>query len=319
MTSPALGLGCASMGSRKSVRASGDALRRAYAAGVRWFDVAPSYGDGAAEAVLGEFARSNPPGITICTKAGILPGHVSPLKRVLRPALRFAIEIAPGLRAAVKARRPAAMKQPLSAGLIHQSVDASLTRLGVERIDVLALHDATPAEVADPAIIAALDALWTAGKVQRFSIASSPEAALAGLRASPIYTFVQVANNPLERGVERLRAGGALPSEPQIVTHSVFGAQGIADIIARQIDTRAEVAIAMNEGGYAGTSRQKAQAFLADFAFAESGVDVVLMSMFDPHHLESNMARLLKMRDGAAIARIAALVSRPDDVDAADA
>lgn len=307
------------MGSRKSVKASGEALRRAYAAGVRWFDVAPSYGDGAAEAVLGEFARADLPGITICTKVGILPGHVSPLKRMLRPALRFAIEIAPGLRSAVKARRPAAMKQPLSAELIRQSVDASLIRLGVDRIDVLALHDATPAEVTDLTIIAALDTLRTAGKVERFSIASSPEAALAGLGASPLYTVVQVANNPFERGVARLRAGGALPSDPRIVTHSVFGAQGMADIIARQIDTRADVAAAMDDGGYAGTSRQKAQAFLADFAFVESGVDVVLMSMFDPHHLESNMARLAKTRDGAAIARIAALVSRRGDMDAADA
>ena len=151
------------------------------------------------------------------------------------------------------------------------------------------------------------------------NLAALATVALAGLSASPIYTVVQVANNPFDRGVTRLRAGGALPATPQIVTHSVFGAQGMADAIAGQIDTRADVATAMNDGGYAGTSRQMAQAFLADFAFAESGIDVVLMSMFDPHHLESNMARLAKTRDGAAIARITALVSRPDDMDAADA
>ena len=58
---PAIGMGCASLGSRVGRREGLRALARAYDAGITWFDVAPSYGDAEAETILGEFVQGRPP------------------------------------------------------------------------------------------------------------------------------------------------------------------------------------------------------------------------------------------------------------------
>jgi aryl-alcohol dehydrogenase-like predicted oxidoreductase len=55
-----LGFGCASLGSRIGARPGLLALEQAFDAGISWYDVAPSYGDGNAEAILGNFLVSDP-------------------------------------------------------------------------------------------------------------------------------------------------------------------------------------------------------------------------------------------------------------------
>ena len=69
----AIGMGCASLGSRVGRREGLKALARAYDAGITWFDVAPSYGDAEAETILGEFVQGRRDKIRICTKVGIRP------------------------------------------------------------------------------------------------------------------------------------------------------------------------------------------------------------------------------------------------------
>lgn len=49
-----LGFGCSNLGSDLSYRASCALVEAAYDAGFRHFDVAPSYGNGQAERILGE-------------------------------------------------------------------------------------------------------------------------------------------------------------------------------------------------------------------------------------------------------------------------
>src|SRR5262249_28655811 len=48
----ALGFGCASLGSRVSASHGLSALARAHEAGINWFDIAPAYGAGEAEAIF---------------------------------------------------------------------------------------------------------------------------------------------------------------------------------------------------------------------------------------------------------------------------
>lgn len=300
-----LGLGCASMGSRKSRTESRAALERAYEAGIRWFDVAPSYGDGAAEEVLGEFCAGARPGITIATKVGILPGHVSLAKTLIRPAVRFALTLAPGLRGAVKRNRPAAMKQPLTPALMTGSVEDSLRRLQTERIDMLFLHGATAGEAADPAVIETAESLIAAGKVARVGIASSPEAIRAGLAASPVYTAAQFANNPLEPQLQELQPLLDSRRDVLVSTHSVIGSAGMIESILAQLGDDPHLAVTFAEAGYSGPPRTMISAFLADYALAPERTDIVLMSMFSRSNLENNIARLSRPRDYDAMVRIA--------------
>src|SRR5260221_4968652 len=71
------GFGCASLGSRVDAKRGTAALARAFDAGITWFDVAPSYGDGQPEGLLGKYLASKRSQVVICTKSGYVPARVS--------------------------------------------------------------------------------------------------------------------------------------------------------------------------------------------------------------------------------------------------
>ena len=68
----ALGFGCAALGSRVGAEAGRRALEEAHAAGVTWFDLAPVYGGGAAEAIAGPFLQATRDRVQVATTAGLL-------------------------------------------------------------------------------------------------------------------------------------------------------------------------------------------------------------------------------------------------------
>lgn len=102
-------------------------LEAAWAAGIRYFDTAPFYGAGLAEARLGTFLEGKPRDeVVISTKAGRLIESVaaedaSPSGFVGAPAARVWFDY--------------------SHDGILRSVEASLARLGTDRIDILYVHD----------------------------------------------------------------------------------------------------------------------------------------------------------------------------------
>src|SRR5438309_11773394 len=106
----AIGFGCASLGSRVDAKSGLAALARAFDAGVIWFDVAPSYGDGHAEVLLGKFLAGKRSQVAICTKVGIVPGRVSLAMRIAKPVARWAIVSWPELLKPVTSFRPPAQR-----------------------------------------------------------------------------------------------------------------------------------------------------------------------------------------------------------------
>src|SRR5690348_6885308 len=73
-------------------------LEIAYEVGFRHFDVAPSYGLGAAEAVLGSFLATRRDGVTVATKIGIaVRRSVASMHLLQRPA-RALLRGLPALR-----------------------------------------------------------------------------------------------------------------------------------------------------------------------------------------------------------------------------
>src|SRR5665213_3755850 len=87
-----LGFGGAGLMGRLSERESLRLLETAYDAGIRHFDVAPSYGHGMAERCLGKFLRGKIDQVTVATKYGILSpqraGLLDIARNVTRPVLR---------------------------------------------------------------------------------------------------------------------------------------------------------------------------------------------------------------------------------------
>ncbi len=304
-----IGFGCASLGSRVSARAGTRTLMRAFDAGVTWFDVAPSYGDGAAESILGAAFVGRRDQVTLCTKVGILPPAPSLAKRLAKPLLRTALALAPQLRPHVRRHRPAVVKPPLVASAIEPGIEASLRRLGTDYVDVLAMHDAAAEEVVRDDVLRALERVVTAGKARRISIASSVSAVLAGITASDIFSVAQVANNISQRDLGALVVGLPDGREITTVTHTVFGANGLVDRAADAVRNSPDLAEMLDEAGYQGDALQQVRSFLPDFAFASNEGGVVLLSMFSVGHLEANLVRLDRAPNPKVVLTIANWIS----------
>jgi aryl-alcohol dehydrogenase-like predicted oxidoreductase len=294
---PVLGFGCASLGSRVSGTRGRVALDAAYAGGIRWFDVAPSYGDGDAEALLGSFIADRRAELIVCTKVGIVAPRPGLALRLAKPAVRLAAGAAPPLRRWVGRWRPHAARQPITPKLVEQSLEQSLARLATDHVDVIALHEPIVAEVRDRRVIEALERLVAKGRARAAGIAGAAEIVAAGFEASRVYRVGQLTDNPLRRGLAALRKQRELLRSRFVVTHSVFGRDGPLQALRRAIDRQPEIRTRLEVLGYAGRSGDVAAAALLDYALSSNAEGVVLVSSFAPGHLAANLTQASKLPD----------------------
>lgn len=169
----ALGLGCAAFGNLYSAvtdAAATASVRTAWELGVRHFDTAPHYGLGLSEQRLGRALRAvSAHAALVSTKAGRLlepnpdhtPGDQDPAGFVVPATLRRRWDFSP-------------------AGL-RRSLEDSLERLGLDRVDTLYLHDpdALDLGLGIRSALPALAALRDEGLVTRIGVGSNDEGALA--------------------------------------------------------------------------------------------------------------------------------------------
>ncbi|MFD4236263.1 aldo/keto reductase [Streptomyces sp. NPDC058542] len=124
--------------------AAAAAVDAAWAAGIRYFDTAPHYGVGVSERRLGAALRSRPrDSFTLSTKVG----------RVLEPHDGGGDDRADGFAVPATHRR----RWDFSADGVRRSLEDSLDRLGLDRVDLVLLHD--PDEHGEQAIEEAYPAL----------------------------------------------------------------------------------------------------------------------------------------------------------------
>ena len=125
----ALGFGCASLGNLYHTVSDNDAteiLETALAEGFRYFDTAPHYGQGLSERRVGDVLRSHTDNDhVLSTKVG----------RLLRPA-GYAAE-----RHGFVSPMPFDIVYDYSYAGIMRSFEDSLQRLGLDRVDILYMHD----------------------------------------------------------------------------------------------------------------------------------------------------------------------------------
>ena len=125
----ALGFGGAPLGAvgdRISGETAHDIVERALAGGIRYFDTAPLYGHGLSEKRLGATLR------TVARNDFVLSSKIG---RLLVPEAQG--ERFQGMRD----NEPVAIRYDYSYDAVQQSLEASLTRLGLDRIDILLCHD----------------------------------------------------------------------------------------------------------------------------------------------------------------------------------
>ncbi len=116
-----------------------DLLRKAYDAGINYYDVSPSDGNGRGERLLGQAFADKRELVIISSKVGLADG-----------------------------------RSDFSPAAIRKSVEESLARLGSTYIDALQLHYPDAAAVANPATWSTLEDLRAAGKIRYYGIALGP-------------------------------------------------------------------------------------------------------------------------------------------------
>jgi hypothetical protein len=145
-----LGFGCAFPGS-VSKRGAGQLLDAAFDAGIRHFDVAPSYVGGVAEARLGDFLKRHQDRVTVTTKYGILPPAVPVrvARAVLRPALRRLRRLRSAAHGLARSAPTLSLlsKAAFTAYEARFSLARSLQALGLDKIDIFLMHEPTVSDL----------------------------------------------------------------------------------------------------------------------------------------------------------------------------
>jgi aryl-alcohol dehydrogenase-like predicted oxidoreductase len=130
-----------------------DLHRAAFDAGITFFDTADAYREGYAEQVLGKALAGVRDQIVIATK--------------------FGYDISDESTASRRGQQERAKDFSLDA--VRAALDASLTRMGVDHIDVWQLHNPRMAHIDDDALFAVLEECKAAGKIRAYGVALGPK------------------------------------------------------------------------------------------------------------------------------------------------
>ncbi len=177
MSDSRIGFGTADLGNLRTAMSDDDAwaiLEAAWDSGIRYFDTAPHYGLGLSERRLGEFLRTKPrSAFTVSTKVGrLLRPHPHPTERDTEG---FDV---PGDLTRV---------WDFSPDGINRSVHESLERLGLDRVDLLLLHDPERYDLERglASAVPAMTALRDEGTVSMIGVGSMGTQALLAASRTP--------------------------------------------------------------------------------------------------------------------------------------
>ena len=172
-----LGFGCSGIVGGLERRRSLALLETAFDAGIRHFDVAPMYGFGTAEDVLGEFLQRHPGDVTVTTKFGVLPERRHPLVRLIygmgRRLSRRAQSSTSAQTAAAVRSKPL-IKLPFTAEQAAKSLEQSLCRLRIEALDLLLLHEVEAEDLQDDNLLTFHRDQVSRERIRAFGVGSAP-------------------------------------------------------------------------------------------------------------------------------------------------
>lgn len=176
------------VGRRQSLRL----LETAFDSGITHFDVAPCYGSGGAEAVLGTFLGKHGDSVTVTTKFGIPrpAASMTHLTENVRALLRPVLNRLPAIKAklvssATMLDMNSRSTRLFSAELMSESIKTSLRALRCERVDVLLMHEAELHHMSEEMLFA-LQRLVTEGLIGSWGVGSGRDKIDRIVRCSPI-------------------------------------------------------------------------------------------------------------------------------------
>ena len=144
-----IGLGCGRLVGRSTLIQSARIVETALDLGIRYFDVAPSYGMGTAEDVIGHVTGDSKD-VVIATKVGIPRPHYSARNNLLRSVCKSFLDYVPSLKIIARSSYINIRKNTqsrtkcihdFSEKTISDSIGESLKRLKRDSVDVLLAHE----------------------------------------------------------------------------------------------------------------------------------------------------------------------------------
>lgn len=196
----ALGFGLSSIAGSGNFRHQEKLIRTAIDCGVTHFDVAPFYGSGDAEIILGKVLANCSEDVTIITKYGIIPTAAGGGGRLIRSLLRPVFRKMQGLksiatRVMAKAGNSSEPVSQVVPGSIKESVEASLAKLG-RPIDAFLLHDVTDSYALDQRVISELRAVASSGSVRATGLSGDASSLRTVIDANTdVYRVLQMENS----------------------------------------------------------------------------------------------------------------------------
>src|SRR5580698_4975625 len=230
-----LGFGCSALLDEGTKNRGLRLLEVAYEAGITYFDVARMYGDGAAELILGRFARGKRDRVVIASKFGIQPvASMLAQHGRIRKVLSKLIRLSPRLRNLL--RRQVVSTGRFSVGDARKSLEASLRTLATDYLDIYLLHDC---RVNDPSeeLLRFLEQARSEGKIRYFGLASGIEEIREIERNLPdLGRIAQFENSVLKRNFEL-----AIDLSGTVITHGAMA--GSLAALHRSLDCNPQLSL----------------------------------------------------------------------------
>jgi aryl-alcohol dehydrogenase-like predicted oxidoreductase len=272
-----------------------DVLRRAYDAGVTFYDTADMYAQGESEALIGTAFRECRNRVVIATKGGYcLPAQrklIACIKPLIRPIAQSLGLKRTHLSSGVSGR----LRQEFSPAYLTQAIEASLKRLQTDYIDVYQLHSPGLAFMQSEMFgesLATLERLKSAGKIRSYGIATEThDDAPTSVHVNGIGTlqlgFGLLDLDALAEGTLASAATGGMG----VIARGCFGGGLLKD----GLDARQLQKLTPKSGRILALHKQSQKAgrplleTALQFCLATPGVGVTLLGMHSPSHLRDNL------------------------------
>jgi len=292
-------------------------LDAALDAGITHFDTAAIYGLGLAEGELGRAVKGRRDDIRLVSKVGI---GLTPLGKTLgrvQGPVRMILESSPLLQRRAQSSAASPTSGPLGALLYkdtfeekaaQRSLDNSLRHLKTDYLDLLLLHDPSPALTHLEAVYEILERAKSAGKILSWGVAGESDQISAVVKQLPGPTSVLQIRDDIFREDECLS-----PPAPcdYLISFGVLG-RALPTIMAHVTASKERTRLWSDTVGIDCSKSEVIAGFLMMDAVRANSSGIVLYSTTRPERIQGTMATLSNVahQDSHSLEKFRELVAR---------
>lgn len=298
-----IGMGCSSLGGllyRDGDQEAIRTLQKALDYGINFFDTADSYSFGNSERLIGKAFEGKREQVIIATKVGSkftpMQKFTSPAKSLLRPLRQILLPF----KRYFNMLRHSEGQRDYSAKHLQQAIDASLSRLHTDYIDVYQLHSPPRSVLEAGDFCATLERLKKEGKIRYYGVSCrTVEDVLTCLRY-PGLSSIQIPVSLLDqRATNELiplaaKKGVAIIAREPLAQGLLTGQQKgtLAEQSARSVKEIKERKRRANEFRFLATNERTMAQAAIQFVLQIPGVSTVIPGAVDRDHLKENLGAL---------------------------